>query len=102
MVIYVYKNFHIYATDNGTFVVRADSKRFGKQEIVFESYNLKECVNWIDNNYRNSKGEIITNMRWTTRVYCRAMSTCNIPDNPWYKGNTDADMDKGKIVLRDC
>lgn len=81
----MYKNFRIYNTGN-SFVVRADSVRFGKQAIVFESYNCKECVNWIYNNYRNKNGKLITNMGLTTKLYCKAMSTCNKPDNPWYKG----------------
>lgn len=81
----MYKNFHIYATENGTFIVRADSKRFGKQAIVFESFSTKECVNWVYNNYRNKSGKIITNMCYTTAVYIKAMSTCNVPNNPWYK-----------------
>lgn len=83
MVMIMYKNFRIYNTGN-TFVVRADSKRFGKQAIVFESWDVKECVKWIYKNYRNKAGEIITNSRWTTRVYSKAMSTCDIPNNPWY------------------
>ena len=81
----MYKNFRIYNTDNNTFVVRADSKRFGKQAIVFESYKVKDCVRWIFENYRNKQGTIIKNIRWTTNVYCMAMSTCDIPDNPWYR-----------------
>lgn len=80
----MYKNFRIYKTEN-TFIVKADSKRFGKQSIVFESYNVKSCVNWIYDNYRNKDGKIITNRRWVDRVYCMAMSTCNTPGNPWYK-----------------
>lgn len=82
------KNFRIYLTDNGTYVVKADSKRFGKQSIVFESFSVKECVSWMYNNYRNADGKKITNSRWTNRLYARAMSTCKPTEehpNPWYK-----------------
>ena len=83
----MYKNFHIYATENATFIVRADSKRFGKQAIVFESFSTKECISWIYNNYRNKSGKIITNSRYTTAVYIKAMRTCKKADNPWYREN---------------
>lgn len=82
----MYKNFRIYATDNNTFIVKADSERFGKQAIVYESYNVKDCWKWITENYRNKAGEVITNVRWTTTLYAKAFSTLNIPNNPWYKG----------------
>lgn len=81
----MYKNFRIYKTENNTFIVRADSERFGKQAIVFESYNTKECWQWIRDNYRNKEGKRITNMRWTDRLYRKAFSTCNTPDNVWYR-----------------
>lgn len=76
----MYRNFHILKL-RYSFIVKADSSRFGEQEIVYEHYDHKKCLEWIFANYRNSKGEIITNMRWVTRVYCEAMSTCEIPDN---------------------
>lgn len=82
----MYKNFRIYKTENNAFVVKADSKRFGKQAIVFESYNVVECNTWILNNYRNKEGKKITNSRWTDRIYRMAMSTCDIPNNFWYRG----------------
>lgn len=43
----MYSNFKIEKTDNNTYVVRADSDRFGKQAIVFESYSHRECLNWM-------------------------------------------------------
>jgi len=81
----MYRNFHIFNTGN-SFVVKADSKRFGKQAIVYEDYDLKKCVSWIYSHYRNNNGKIITNRRWTDRIYAIAMSTCNCADNPWFKG----------------
>ena len=82
-MIYVYRNFHILKL-RYSFIVKADSPRFGEQEIVYEHYDHKKCLEWIFANYRNSKGEIITNMRWTDRVYRIAMSTCEVPNNPWF------------------
>jgi hypothetical protein len=82
----MYKNFKIYATENGSFIVKADSKRFGKQAIVFEGISAKECVSWMYANYRNKEGKIITNSRWTDALYVKAMRTCNTPNNPWYRG----------------
>lgn len=41
------KNFKMEKTSTGTWVVRADSKRFGRKAIVFESYKMMECVAWI-------------------------------------------------------
>lgn len=41
------KNISIENTGNGTYVVRADTERFGEQEIMFESYNKAECVKYI-------------------------------------------------------
>ena len=80
----MYTNFRIYKTETGTFVVRADSKRFGRQAIVFESYNTKDCWKWIQENYTNKDGKIITNSRWVDRVYRKAFSTCD-DGNPWYE-----------------
>lgn len=82
----MYKNFRIYVTETGTFVVKADSKRFGKQSIMFESFDVKSCWKWITTNYRNKSGKVITNSRWVDRVYRMAMSTCNVPNNFWYQG----------------
>ena len=79
----MYRNFQIFKTEQNTFVVRADSKRFGKQAIVFESYNTKECWRWICDNYTNKDGKKITNMRYKDRVYHKAFSTCD-DGNPWY------------------
>ena len=83
----MYKNFRIYKTENNTYIVKADSKRFGKQAIVFESFKLRECFDWIFENYRNKDGKKITNSRWTDRVYRMASSTLNTPNNPWYRGD---------------
>ncbi len=41
------KNIIIEKTGNGTYVVKADTERFGKQEIMFESYRKAECVQYI-------------------------------------------------------
>ena len=41
------KNIVIEKTSNGTYVVKADSERFGEQEIMFESYCKSECVQYI-------------------------------------------------------
>ena len=41
------ENIKIERTNNGTFVVKADTERFGKQEIMFESFNKDECVQYI-------------------------------------------------------
>lgn len=41
------KNFKLEKTLTGTWVVKADSQRFGQQAIVFESYKMSECVAWI-------------------------------------------------------
>jgi len=41
------KNIAIEATVNGTYVVRADTERFGEHEIMFESYSKSECVQYI-------------------------------------------------------
>ena len=80
----MYSNFKIYKSETGTFIVRADSKRFGKQAIVFESYNTKDCWKWVCDNYTNKYGKKITNSRWTTRLYIKAFSTCDTPDNVWF------------------
>lgn len=39
----MFENIKIERTDNGTWVVRADSKRFGKEAIMFESFRYKEA-----------------------------------------------------------
>lgn len=40
-------NFRIEPTNNGTFVVRSDSERFGVDEIVYESHNREDCIKYI-------------------------------------------------------
>jgi hypothetical protein len=80
----MYKNFRIYRTETGTFILKADSKRFGKQAIIFEHYDCNAVVKYMLENYTNKDGKRIKNMRWTDLVYRKAMSTCNIPNNPWY------------------
>lgn len=40
-------NFRITETDNHTFTVLSDSERFGKDAVVFESYNRDRCVDYI-------------------------------------------------------
>ena len=41
------KNIRIERTSNGTYVVKADTDRFGEQEIMFESFSKDECVQYI-------------------------------------------------------
>lgn len=41
------KNIRIEKTSTGTYVVRADTDRFGTQEIMFESFDKNECVQYI-------------------------------------------------------
>lgn len=41
------KNIVIEKTSSGTYVVKADTERFGEQEIMFESYSKAECVQYI-------------------------------------------------------
>lgn len=94
----MYKNFRVFITPNNTYIVRADSKRFGKQAIVFESYDIKHCIKWIYENYTNKDGKVITNSRWTDRAYRMAMSTLNIPNNPWYRGpQTEVIYEREKV-----
>ena len=81
----MYRNFHIFKTENNTFILKADSKRFGKQAIVFESYDVKHCIKWMYEHYTNKEGKVITNSRFTNKIYCTAMSTCDIPNNFWFK-----------------
>lgn len=42
------KNINIEMTGNGTFVVKADTERFGKQEIMFEGLTREECMAWLE------------------------------------------------------
>ena len=81
----MYKNFRIYKTDNNTFVLKADSERFGKQSIIFEHYNCTKVVEFMYENYKNKNGKIITNSGHRRSLYCKAMSTCNKDNNPWYR-----------------
>jgi len=37
-----------YNTSNRTYLVKADTKRFGIQEIMFEGLNKKECLDYIN------------------------------------------------------
>lgn len=39
----MFKNIKIERTDNSTWVVRADSQRFGTGAIMFESFRYKEA-----------------------------------------------------------
>lgn len=43
------RNFKVEATNNNTYVVRADSNRFGDYQIVFESYKKSECYEYAKN-----------------------------------------------------
>lgn len=48
-------NFRIEQIESGTFVVKSDSIRFGKQAITFESTFRNECINYIDTHSEPSK-----------------------------------------------
>lgn len=41
------KNIEIEVTDNHTIVVFADTKRFGKHQIMFEGITFDECFDYI-------------------------------------------------------
>lgn len=41
------KNIEIVVTDNKTIVVFADTKRFGKHQIMFEGYTFLQCCDYI-------------------------------------------------------
>ena len=38
-------NFRIEKTTNGTYLVRSDSERFGKDEITYQSPKRLDCLN---------------------------------------------------------
>lgn len=40
-------NLSISKTDNNTYLVRGDSKRFGKNAILFESYKKSDCKAYV-------------------------------------------------------
>lgn len=51
------KNISIVVTDNHTIVVKADTKRYGKNTIMFEGYTFMQCCDYIrrtckTNNFR--------------------------------------------------
>lgn len=49
-------NFKIQSLENGQeFVVRSDSERFGENEIVYQSTNYEDCLNYIDERIDNIK-----------------------------------------------
>ncbi len=41
------KNIKIEKTNNNTYVVKADTERFGKNEIMFESYKINDCIKYL-------------------------------------------------------
>ena len=41
------KNIRIVVTENGTIVVKADTKRFGKDAIMYEGHTFMECCDYI-------------------------------------------------------
>lgn len=51
-------NFKVEQTDTGTWVVRADSKRFGKQAIVFEGSSRREALNWMYKHIQPTKESV--------------------------------------------
>lgn len=44
------KNIEIVVTEERTIVVYADTKRFGKHEIMFEGHTFDECFDYIKRN----------------------------------------------------
>lgn len=40
---------HVKITNNNTFVVVADTERFGKNQIMFESYDVMQCIEYVKN-----------------------------------------------------
>ena len=51
-------NFNVEQTDTGTWVVKADSKRFGKQAIVFEGSSRREALNWMYKHIQPTKESV--------------------------------------------
>ena len=51
-------NFKVEQTDTGTWVVKADSKRFGKQAIVFEGSSRRETLNWMYKHIQPAKESV--------------------------------------------
>lgn len=51
-------NFKVEQTDTGTWVVKADSKRFGKQAIVFEGSSRREALNWMYKHIQPAKESV--------------------------------------------
>ena len=51
-------NFKVEQTDTGTWVVKADSKRFGKQAIVFEGSSRREALNWMYKHIQPTKESV--------------------------------------------
>lgn len=41
------ENIRISVTDNHTIVVKADTKRFGKDAIMYEGINFMECFDYV-------------------------------------------------------
>ena len=48
--VYGMENVTIEATNNNTYAVYADTKRFGKHEMMFESFSVEECLLWAKDN----------------------------------------------------
>lgn len=41
------KDVKIIATDNRTYLVKATTRRFGKDAVLFESWNYNDCLNYL-------------------------------------------------------
>lgn len=41
------KNIKIKKTSNNTYVVKADTEKFGKQTTMFESYKINDCIKYL-------------------------------------------------------
>lgn len=46
---YGMKSIHVKCSNNNTYVVIADTKRFGKNQIMFESVDIMQCVEYVKN-----------------------------------------------------
>lgn len=72
---YGMENITIEKTDNMTYAVYADTKRFGKHEMMFESYRLSECKEWLIKNSNVLKAVDAAKKtegfrKFTYRVFC--------------------------------
>lgn len=60
------KNINIEQIKNGTYVVKADTERFGIQEIMFEGLNEQECINYIEKEGYKYKNQFVMDGKMTS------------------------------------